>query len=111
MNNQDKIIVALSTCPTAEVALSIAQALVSEGLAACVNAIPGVTSTYIWEGQVHTDGEVLLVIKTTETGFPALKARLTDLHPYELPELIAIPVCAGAENYLAWVRENVKSRG
>jgi len=111
MNPQDKVLIVLSTCPTAEVAAAIAQALVAERLAACVNQLPGVRSTYIWKREVQTDEEVLLAIKTTEPGFAALEKRLLSLHPYELPELIAIPVCAGAENYLAWVRENVKSHG
>jgi periplasmic divalent cation tolerance protein len=60
------------------------------------------------EGKVHTDMEVMLVIKTTAAGFQALKVRLLALHPYELPELVAIPVCAGAENYLAWILDTVK---
>jgi periplasmic divalent cation tolerance protein len=108
MNPQDKILVVLSTCPTPEVAQAIAHALVSEGLAACVNQVTGVRSTYIWKGAVQTDAEVLLAIKTTETGFAALEKRLLSLHPYELPEVVAIPVCAGSEKYLQWVRDTVK---
>ena len=77
-------------------------------MAACVNQIPGVTSTYIWRGKLQTDAEVVLMMKTTEAKFGALKTRVKELHPYELPELIAIPVCAGAENYLAWVRDTVE---
>jgi periplasmic divalent cation tolerance protein len=111
MTEQDKLIVVLTSCPNQEVAGQLSRALVMEGLAACVNAVPGVASTYIWKGEVQTDSEVLLLIKTTETRFEALKSRIAALHPYELPELVAIPVCAGAENYLAWVRENVKSQG
>lgn len=109
MNEKDKLIVVLTTCPSQEVASQLSRALVTEQLAACVNAIPGISSTYIWKGKVQTDGEVLLMIKTTEARFEAVKTRVAALHPYELPELMAIPVCAGAENYLAWVRENVKS--
>ena len=76
-------------------------------MAACINQIPGVTSTYIWRDVLQTDVETVLMIKTTSGKFEALKARVKELHPYELPELIAIPVCAGAENYLSWVRETV----
>ncbi len=107
MTEKDKVLVAMTSCPSLEVADRIAQTLVSERLAACVNRVPGVISTYIWQGQVQTDTEVLLVIKTTESRFDALKARLATLHPYELPELIAIPVCAGSERYLDWVRQTV----
>ena len=108
MSDQDKVIVVLSTAPTAEVAATIAQTLVAEGLAACVNQVPGVRSTYIWEGKVQSDDEVLLVIKTTEAAWATVEKRVKDVHPYELPELIAIPVCAGAEKYLGWVRDTVK---
>lgn len=111
MTEKDKLIVVLTTCPSQEVAGQLSRTLVTERFAACVNAIPGVASTYIWKGQVQTDSEVLLLIKTTEARFEALKSRITALHPYELPEVVAIPMCAGAENYLAWVRENVKSHG
>lgn len=107
MIEQDKVLIALTTCPTAEVAERIAIALVTEGLAACVNRVPGITSTYIWEGAVQSDAEVLLIIKTTDARFEVLKERLAGLHPYELPELVAIPVCAGSERYLGWVRQNV----
>lgn len=108
MTDQDKVTLVLTTCPTAEVAQSIAQALVTEKLAACVNQLPGVTSTYIWEGQVQSDQEILLLIKTTEARRVEVENRVLALHPYELPELIALPVCAGAEKYLDWVRHTVK---
>ena len=107
MIEQDKVLVALTTCPSPEVAERLATTLVAEGLAACVNRLPGMTSTYIWEGQVQNEAEVLLIIKTTAERFEVLKERLAGLHPYELPELIAIPVCAGSERYLDWVRQNV----
>jgi periplasmic divalent cation tolerance protein len=107
MTDQDNVLVAFTTCPSEKEAESIAGALVEERLAACVTRIPGVTSTYIWKGLVQNDRETVLMIKTTTGRFDALKARVKELHPYELPELIAIPVCAGAENYLAWVRDTV----
>jgi len=106
MNAQGNVLLALTTCPSSEVATRIAQTLVSERLAACVNQMPGISSTYIWEGKVQTDTEVLLIIKTTEAQFAVIKERLAGLHPYELPELVAIPVCAGSERYLDWVRHN-----
>jgi periplasmic divalent cation tolerance protein len=108
MIEKDKIVVAMTACPSREVADHVARTLVGERLAACVNQIPGVTSTYIWRGKLQTDAEVVLMMKTTVGKFDTLKLRVKELHPYELPELIAIPVCAGAENYLAWVRETVE---
>jgi len=108
MVEKDKIVVAFTTCPTPESAESIATQLVTAGLAACVNRVSGVLSTYRWEGQVRSDGETLLIIKTTAERFDALKTQLVSLHPYQVPELIALPVCAGSENYLDWVRHSVK---
>ncbi|HET8899006.1 MAG TPA: divalent-cation tolerance protein CutA [Rhodanobacteraceae bacterium] len=96
-------LVAFSTCPDASSATHLARALVEEGLAACVNQLPGVTSTYRWQGEVHEDTEVLLLIKTTAGRFADLDARLRELHPYELPELIAWPISDGNADYLAWL--------
>ena len=93
----------VSTCPDAETAAQIARALVEERLAACVNRIPGVVSTYRWQGDIHTDAEVLLLIKTTRERFGALRTRLTQLHPYEVPELIALDVADGLPAYLGWL--------
>lgn len=98
------VLIALSTCPDADVAGRIARALVGEGLAACVNAMPGVTSVYLWEGAVQTDTEVQLLIKTTAARLPALIDRVRELHPYALPEVIAVPVIGGLPEYLQWVR-------
>ena len=101
------VLVCLTTCPDAATAERIAEALVGEGLAACVNLLPGVTSVYRWQGAVERSTEVLLIIKTTESGFAALRDRLLELHPYELPELIAVPVGPGLPAYLDWVRDQV----
>lgn len=106
MNDKDKTIICLTTCPTASVAQSIAEALVAEHLAACVNRVAGVASTYIWDGKLQNDSEILLIIKTTEARWAELELRLKALHPYELPELISIPVCAGSARYLDWVRQS-----
>lgn len=96
-------VVVLSTCPDRDRALAIARALVDEGLAACVNVLDGVRSIYRWQGAVHDDAEVLCVAKTTAARFEALRARLVELHPYEVPEVIALPVSAGHAPYLAWL--------
>ena len=100
----DPVLICYCTCPDAASAKGLAEALVGEGLAACVNRLPGVQSTYRWKGEVVTDGEELLMIKTTAGRFAVLKERVLALHPYELPELIAVPVAQGLEAYLDWVR-------
>jgi periplasmic divalent cation tolerance protein len=95
--------VALSTAPDAETAGRIARALVDERLAACVNVVPGVRSIYRWQGAVEDDAEVLLVIKTRAERLETLALRLRALHPYELPELVALPAVGGLGAYLEWV--------
>ncbi|HSB18828.1 MAG TPA: divalent-cation tolerance protein CutA [Anaeromyxobacteraceae bacterium] len=97
-------LVVLVTAPSAEAAAGIARALVEERLAACGNVVPGLRSIYRWEGKLHDDAEALLVLKTTRSRFPALRDRVLALHPYEVPEVLALPVEAGSEKYLAWVR-------
>jgi len=97
--------VVLVTAPDAAVGARLARTVVEERLAACVNLVPGVRSVYRWEGAVHEDDEVLLVIKTREDRVAALSRRVHELHPYELPELLAVGVVGGSERYLAWLRE------
>lgn len=96
-------LVAYCTCPNDDAAARIAAALVEERLAACVNALPGVRSTYRWKGETCRDDEVLLLIKTTRERFEALRARIVALHPYELPAVIAVEVAAGHAPYLDWI--------
>lgn len=96
-------ILVLSTCPDEAVADRIAGALVEERLAACVNRLPGVVSTFRWKGQVQRDNECLLLIKTTIERFAALRERIVALHPYELPEVIAVDVARGLPPYLEWI--------
>jgi periplasmic divalent cation tolerance protein len=96
-------LLAFSTCPDAETAARIARALVEERLAACVNRLPDVVSTWRWQGEIHDDAEVLLIIKTTRERFDALRERLSELHPYELPELVAIEIAEGLPAYLDWL--------
>jgi periplasmic divalent cation tolerance protein len=97
----------MCTCPEGEPAAQLADALVTEELAACVNRVPGLVSHYRWQGTVQRDREILLLIKTTRAQLAALTARLRVLHPYELPEIVAVPVVGGLEDYLDWVRVSV----
>jgi periplasmic divalent cation tolerance protein len=98
---------ALVTAPDARSAESMARTLVEEGLAACVNVIPGLVSVYRWKGEVQRDEEALMILKTTESGVAALRERVVQLHPYEVPEVLFLNVVDGHEAYLAWVREAV----
>ena len=104
----DQYTLALSTCPEQSVAESIARTLVEESLAACVNIIPGLTSVYQWQGKTETDQEVLLLIKTRSNKFSALAERIKQLHPYELPEVIAVDITNGLSDYLNWIRDNTR---
>lgn len=93
----------LCTCPDRETALRLAETLVEERLAACVSLLPGLTSVYRWEGQIHRDTETLLLVKTTLPRVERLIERVSELHPYEVPEIIAIPVTEGLSHYLSWI--------
>ena len=104
-------IVVLSTVGTAEDAERIARALVERGLAACVNVLPTVTSIYRWKGKLEKDEERLLVIKTRMERFTALRQALVSLHPYEVPEVLALPIADGHPPYLEWLDASVKEDG
>ena len=102
------VLICLTTCPDLDAARRIADALVGERLAACVNIVPGIHSTYCWQGEVIRDDELLLIIKTTGERMDALRSRLPALHPYELPELLAVEPADGLPAYLDWVREQTR---
>jgi periplasmic divalent cation tolerance protein len=103
------VLTCFCTCPDAASAETIARALVGERLAACVNQLPGLRSVYRWEGRVECGDEVLLVAKTTRDRFDALTARVQALHPYELPEVLAVEVAGGRAAYLDWVAEQTRA--
>ena len=102
----DKIIV-LSTCPSREEAERIGKAIVEARLAACVNLVDGIHSIYLWKGEMEQNTEVLLVIKTRRELFNALRERLSQMHTYEVPEVLAVPVIDGSPAYLDWIDREV----
>jgi periplasmic divalent cation tolerance protein len=104
-------VVVLVTAPTAEKAAELARALVEEGLAACGNVIPGLRSIYRWEGRVQDEPETLLLLKSRAGAFEALRRRIVELHPYDVPEVLRLPVEAVHEPYLAWIRDSVRTPG
>jgi len=97
------LLVVISTFPDRERALAVARTLVEEGLVACVNVLPDVRSVYRFEGKIHDEPEVLCLAKTTRAGEPRLRQRLIALHPYQIPEVVAVAVVAGHRPYLDWV--------
>jgi periplasmic divalent cation tolerance protein len=101
------VVVVISTLPNAEKAAEIAKILVEERLAACVSIVPQVRSIYRWQGAVCDEVETLAVAKTTADRAEALHARLIALHPYDVPEVLALPVSGGHAPYLAWVGASV----
>jgi periplasmic divalent cation tolerance protein len=104
----DKIIV-LTTCESSQDAQTIAETLVEKRLAACVNILPGLKSVYRWQGKVENATELLLLIKTRRGLFEQLSAELARIHPYEVPEVIALPLIDGAPAYLGWLEKELKS--
>ena len=105
MTNETMIV--LTTCGSDEDADALARMLVERRLAACVNAVSKVASTYRWKGEVRQDQETLLIIKTTGERVAAVEKAIRKASKYELPEVVALPVTAGGADYLAWIRESV----
>ena len=103
----DEVRVVLMTAPDMEVALELGRRLVEERLAACANIVPGLTSIFNWQGEVKDESEVLMVLKTTGSVVDALVERAASLHPYDVPEVLALPVVDGYRPYLEWVRSEV----
>jgi periplasmic divalent cation tolerance protein len=99
--------IALCTVPDEKTAGQIADALVSEKLAACVNIIPSIMSVYRWNDAIEHTQEILLLIKTRASVWPLLETRILELHPYELPEIIAVPIHSGQADYIQWIKNNL----
>jgi len=106
-----RIRLVLVTVPDESTGRSLAREMVEGGLAACGNVIPRVTSIYRWEGKLQQDPESLIIFKTTEDSLPELKKRVVELHPYEVPEFLALPIEDGHLPYLRWVQGEVDDKG
>ncbi len=103
------VVVVLTTAPDPDVAERIVSSLVEERLVACANIVPGVTSIYRWQGEVQRDSEVMVFLKSTEALAAPLRDRITQLHPYDLPEVLVLPVPDASDRYAEWVRGEVRS--
>ncbi len=101
-----KNLLVITTFPDADTARQIGTALVQKQLAACVNITPGIESIFQWKGKLDYEPEVLALFKTSEEAYPALEAALLELHPYDLPEVIAIEIAQCSKPYLDWIRES-----
>lgn len=106
MGKQNTPLLVLTTCPGSITAKKIANDLVLEKLAACVQVIPGIQSFFRWVGKVDNSEEILLIIKTTSDRYSQLESRIIALHPYELPEIVTLPINGGLEGYLKWIETN-----
>ncbi len=102
-------IVVYITAPSQAEAEKIGAALVEARLAACVNILPSITSIYSWKGEICREAEVLMIVKSRRSIFDRLIEKVKQLHTYSLPEIIALPILAGSEDYLTWIRENTLS--
>lgn len=107
-NDSSEYILAYSTLSNTRDASKISSSLVSERLAACVSTVPGIQSTYQWKGEIVTDSEVLLLIKTRKSLLPKLQEKIQEIHPYETPELIAVPLVGGLPAYLQWINDSTR---
>ena len=109
MAQETSYLLVLCTCPGSITAKQIAQDVVEKNLAACVNTFSGMHSNFRWGGKVESADEFLLLMKTTADRYKALEQRIKTLHPYELPEIIAVPISTGLPEYLAWIETNTRS--
>lgn len=107
MQNQAVYLLVLTTCPSDQVAKDLANEIIDAKLAACVNIVPKIISVYEWQGQKEQSDESLLLIKSTQEESERLQAFIAREHPYELPEVIAVPICGGLPDYLAWISDSL----
>ena len=100
--------IAVTTCPTLEIATQLANDVIEQQLAACVNIIPAIKSVYKWKGKIEHDNESLLIIKTMKQQLASLEKLVLKLHPYETPEFISMPIESGSKAYLDWITTSLE---
>lgn len=103
----DDFITVFCTCPNEKVADDIGTQVISNSLAGCVNILPNVTSIYRWQGKIEKEKEYLLVLKTTKNCYPSLEKLIIKLHPYQVPEIIALSINYASLEYLEWLKQNI----
>ena len=101
------LILVLTTLPSSDAAVELAKSVVQERLAACANLLPAVRSIYLWQGKLQDENEVLVLLKTRQDQFERLKARILELHPYEVPEVLSVPVEQAHAAYREWIAKGV----
>ncbi len=109
MRGAKSLLVVLMSCPTRRQAVTLAKALVARRLAACVNVIPNCRSWFWWDGKVQRASEVLLLVKTSQRCFPRLQRLVPTLHPYDVPEILALPVAQGHPPYVQWLLDSLSA--
>jgi len=107
---KNKVIMVFATCPDTALARQFGQHLVGTGMAACVNVVPGASSIYRWQGEIQEDQEVMMIIKTVHERLAEITAWIQQNHPYDLPEVVAVPVEDGLNGYLQWVKDAVAAQ-
>ena len=110
MGKSQQAIIIFCTCSaTGDIAQQLAKLLVESGLVACVNILPGMQSIYRWQGQIENEAETLLMIKSTQANYKAIEQMLINEHPYDVPEIIMLPIEQGSSDYLTWLTDTVSS--
>jgi len=109
MQNQEEYLLTITTCPDEKSSKALAKKLVENKLAACVNVLPGVTSIYEWKEEMQVGSECILFVKTHKSRYPELQKMIGDSHPYELPEVIAVPISEALPEYLSWISNVVEA--
>jgi periplasmic divalent cation tolerance protein len=108
MSENKAYLLVLCSCPDPEIATTIAENIVAQHLAACINIIPGMKSVYHWQGNVESAEESLMVIKTHQQKLSSLQNTITTMHPYEVPEIISLDISAGLPKYLQWISSSLR---
>ncbi len=108
MSNKNSYLLVLCTCPNQEIATTIAENIVAQHLAACINIVPAIKSVYHWQGNVESAEESLMLIKTHQQKFSSLQNTISTMHPYEVPEIISLDISEGLPKYLDWLTSSIR---